>query len=94
MKERVFEYLTKKPNANIYELYFEFKNTKKTVLKTYKCLFRKEKKQFSPDYIKDIKILLGVMSMKMNPNTKLSKKGQETILRLSDLVRRNTKVYS
>jgi hypothetical protein len=40
-KSRVYEFLRKKPESNIYELYFEFPGYNKNTLKYYKNIFSK-----------------------------------------------------
>ena len=65
LKRKVFEFMDKKPNANIVELYFEFKNANRDTLKVYKSQFRKlyKIKHFNIKW-SYLKIILDILNFK------------------------------
>lgn len=88
-KERVYEYLNKKPNANILELYFEFPLIGKPTLKNLKCMFLKEHKRESlinPETIESITIILKILSSKMAPVERINEVERKAIQYLQELV--------
>lgn len=89
LKSKVWKYLDEHPTANIFELYFTFKNSNHKTLKDYKCIYKKEHSQMTQEHVDNIKILLTVMTTKMNPMHSLSGSEKQAIESLALLVEKS-----
>jgi len=82
----VFEFLQKKPNANIIELANEFPQYKKKILMDYKWSFHRT----DSELFKLIKVVIDVMHRKMGYVTELTELEQECIKKL-EIIAKNVK---
>lgn len=91
LRERVFEFLEKIPNANIIQLYDEFPNVNRGSLQQYKWYFRKMYKAKNLINWKKMKHLHDIFKFKAKVIKQLTREEVEAIDYFNKLVSENYK---
>lgn len=91
LRERVFKFLNKKPNANIYELYDQFPDADRGSLQQYKWYFRKMYKAKNLINWKKMKHLHDIFKFKAKVIKQLTREEVEAVDYFNKLVSENYK---
>lgn len=92
LKERVYKYLDKFPESNIYTLYFEFPKAKKETLKVYKYRYHKEIRMTRNDLkelIKHLEKISFVMKYKVKILHSLNLEEKQAIIYMENFILKN-----
>jgi hypothetical protein len=81
-KERIYTFLDGKPEANIYEIYFEFPSIPKATAKFYKCMYHKElriSKNELTKLVENLSILMKMFKLKVKLTYKMKYDEKEAL---------------